>query len=645
MVELNLMNCKREDEILSKVEQDICKYIAENKDETYDDVLEKEYRWKVFYHFSEMRTSILNWYNFDHNASILEVGGGFGAITGMLCNRVKSVAVVEKSILKAEAIGMRYRNRDNLLVYAGNIEEIDFPNRFDYVIMDGAICSGENDTLPEKQLEQYVSMSKKWLKETGILLLAVDNYNGAKYQCGYPKPILGSINENGCEAMATKEQLEDIITNAGFSYLKFYYPFPDYRFAQEIFTDVRLPEGNVRSRILTYYVLSGMLLCDEYQFYENELEKGDIRSVCNSYLVECSRKRLCSDVEYVAVSTDRGKRHGFATIIGKNRVLKKPIYSEGKVYLKQSYNNILKIQDKGVHILPHIYQDDMLIMPVAKGPKLMERLFELALEGKEKFIHAIDKIYECIINSSDKTEKNGEIYLENGYIDMIPLNCFANQGEYYFFDQEFCEKNCALSYIMFRVLRYTYLTYPELDTYIKLEDMKERYGVRDKWESYLLKEDNFIWDNRQHKINHSFYEWISNGGIREPMAAVMDICGLYLAEGFDVQEKDENNVWAWAVRNYAGICIRNFTENRIKIRLQFTLGSPPGMQNQEIEICRWGQKGDKVYAPITIVSDEEIVANGLQFISFNTIGDLGKCDNGDLREFGFQLLNPQIILV
>ena len=184
MAELILMDGKKEEEILSEVDQDICRYIAENRDEIYDDILAKENRWKVFYHFSEMRTSILNWYDFGKNTSVLEVGGGFGAITGMLCSHVKNVTVVERLVRRAEAISLRYRNRENLTIYAGEAEKLDFLNQFDYVIITGSACNGENGILPERMLEQYVSMAKSWLNESGILLLAVDNFHGAKYKCG-----------------------------------------------------------------------------------------------------------------------------------------------------------------------------------------------------------------------------------------------------------------------------------------------------------------------------------------------------------------------------------------------------------------------------------------------------------------------------
>lgn len=645
MANLILSAYEGEEEILSEAEQDIYQYICCNKDENYDNVLAGESRWPIFFHLSEMRTSILNWYDFGENKAILEIGGGFGAITGMLCRRAKSVTVVEKSVKKAEAISIRYQNRNNLTVYGGNVEEINFKCKFDYVIITGAACDGWAGTMPEEQLYKYIKSARSWLKSSGILLLAVDNYNGARYQCGYPRPVCGSFHENGCEALITKKRLEEIITREGLTHIKFYYPFPDYKLAQEIYTDERLPEGSIKDRVLTYYVLPGMLDKNEYQLYEEEIQTGDIRNICNSYLVECSADNLNSMVDYVAVSTDRGKMHSFATVIdNKNQVTKSAVYEEGKKYLRESYDNILKIQGRGINIVPHNYQDGKLIMPLIRSPKLVDWLFFTAAENNIKFVQAIDKMRESIVKSSRNIEKNGKIYLENGYIDMIPLNCFIEEGEYYFFDQEFCEKNCSLDYIMFRVLRYTYLTYPNLEQYVSINDMKERYGLTDSWQAYRAKEDEFIWNNRQHGVNHSFYEWIGNGKINKPIVCLDEVCGLYLSEGFDVLEKNESNIWAWAIKEHAGVFIRNYRSRKIKVRISFWLGPPPGKELQTIGFYSWNESETKVKAPEMFEITEEIQAYETKYLNFKIYGQLVHCDNGDPRSFAFQLLNPRIIL-
>jgi hypothetical protein len=643
LTELIRAEYKEDREILSDVEQDIVQYIANNQDECYDDILAKENRWEVYYHLSETRTSILNWYDFEKKSSILEVGGGFGAITGMLCRRAKEVTVIEKSIRKAEAIAMRYRSRDNLTIYAGDVEKMRFGEQFDYVIITGAVCNGEGGA-PEKQLESYIQRAKVWLKKTGILLLAVDNINGAKFQCGYPKPVAGGINENGCEAMADREQLKRIASEAGFGNIKFYYPFPDYRVAQEIYTDTRLPQGNLKDRVLTYYVLPRTLYKNEYQFYQEKIEKGDIRDICNSYLLECSCEHVLSDAAYVSVSTDRGKQHSFSTVIGKNQVLKTAIYDEGREYLRKSYENILQIQKRGIHVVPLKYEDNRLIMPEMKGSQLARWLFETAVEDREKYIEAVDKLYRCILKSSDIEERGDKLYLKNGYIDMIPLNCFVEDDEYYFFDQEFCKKDCPVGYIMFRGLRYTYLTYPALESYVSLEEMKRRYGLQNEWQEYLLEEDAFIWDNRQHRVNHCFYKWVENQAPNRPIASIDGVCGLFTLKGFDVPESDGQNTWIWMIEEDARIYVKNYQNKKIKAVIMITFNPPPGKTGQVVRISGKTMPENEINAPASFRWKEEIEAEEMRELEIHVMGKLTRSDNGDLRSFALQLVNPQMTL-
>ena len=90
-----------------QVNQDIRAYIENHPDGDFSHVLAEDDRWQVFYHLSDMRTSILNWYEWKKDASILEVGGEFGALTGLLCEHAAHVTTVEYGLFKAEAICRR----------------------------------------------------------------------------------------------------------------------------------------------------------------------------------------------------------------------------------------------------------------------------------------------------------------------------------------------------------------------------------------------------------------------------------------------------------------------------------------------------------------------------------------------------------
>ena len=192
--------------------------------------------------------------------------------------------------------------------------------------------------------------------------------------------------------------------------------------------------------------------------------------------------------------------------------------------------------------------------------------------------------------------------------------------------------------------RCVYETDPELETYIGIEEMKERYQLKNSWQNSLHREDEFIWENRQHRVNHSFYRWIENAKISHPVIDIPEVCGVYLAENFDALERNQENCWSWAIGKYAGIYIRNYTDQEIRIGLKFSLGPPPGRQEQRVIICR-DDLETEVSVPTVFEYEEAVPANEICYLRFCTAGALSRCENGDLRSFAFQMLDPEIKLI
>jgi len=77
--------------------------------------------WPVFYHLSPLRENILNRYPFKRDATILEVGSGSGAITGLLCRRAKSVVSVELTKVRASINFERHKQYLDFKIYVGNL--------------------------------------------------------------------------------------------------------------------------------------------------------------------------------------------------------------------------------------------------------------------------------------------------------------------------------------------------------------------------------------------------------------------------------------------------------------------------------------------------------------------------------------------
>lgn len=124
---LNLQWYKNEDLYSDgEVEDFIIKIIAENRPEDYSNAVYEQFNWPIYYHLSPLRKNILNWYKFKPDSSVLEIGCGMGAITSVLCDECKDVTAVELSRKRATATLLRCREKENLEIIVGNLNDIEF---------------------------------------------------------------------------------------------------------------------------------------------------------------------------------------------------------------------------------------------------------------------------------------------------------------------------------------------------------------------------------------------------------------------------------------------------------------------------------------------------------------------------------------
>lgn len=521
----------------------IAEYIEKYGNITYDSVIAADDRWKIFYNLSELRTGLVTWYDFKPGCEVLEVGAGFGALTGALCRKCAKVSVVEKSLYRAEAIQKRYNDVENLDIYSGNIENIKFENKFDYILLVGILERQGNGTNEKKIYVEYLNNLSKLLKTDGKILVAVENRFGLRYFCGTPEPhtnrAFEGINKypNGTKGYSfSRQELMDILNLAGFSHNKFYYPLPDYKIPQLIYTDDYLPEKNLKERLIPYYRRSDTLVAYENELYDDIIDNNVFPFVANSFFVECNndlQAGLC-DVRYAAVSTDRGETRSYATSIhADSKVRKIPLYPEGIENARNLYNNIGDLKVHGIPVVEHIWMSNGLEMDYINQPTLSNYIKTIIMTDMEQFMVIIDELYQYILSSSEQVapEKNvllvsiqdsnnrdnnsNEVYLDWGpilrkaYIELIPLNCFYENGQFLFFDQEFVRDNYPAKYILFRAIHYIYCFTPNAEHYLHQKVLRDKYNFGDTWDYYLQEEHRFLYEVRNHEQYRQFYKWAS----------------------------------------------------------------------------------------------------------------------------------------
>lgn len=279
------------------VEQEILKiFQSKNQNKIVNEILTNNPSWPLRYHLSPIRENILNWYDFNSQDTILEIGAGCGAITGVLCNKLKKVVANELSELRAKIIAERFKNNKNLTVIAGNLSDIELKEKFNYVSLIGVLEYAGKYTHTKDPFINFLLQAKSYLKKDGTLIIAIENKFGLKYWAGCKEDHTGIYfdsvenypNYSGIRTFG-KHELTMLLNKVGFKKLNFYYPLPDYKLPTEIFSDQYLPtlEHNIKPGILPYtdYSQSREHLFDEKIVMDNIIDNKQFSFFSNSFLI------------------------------------------------------------------------------------------------------------------------------------------------------------------------------------------------------------------------------------------------------------------------------------------------------------------------------------------------------------------------
>ena len=105
----------------------------------------------------------------------------------MLCQKAGKVTSVELSRRRAEINFARNSEKENLTIMVGNLNDMTFPENFDYVVVNGVLEYAMSFTEGETPYETFLKEMGGYLKPEGKLLIAIENRLGLKYFAGAPE--------------------------------------------------------------------------------------------------------------------------------------------------------------------------------------------------------------------------------------------------------------------------------------------------------------------------------------------------------------------------------------------------------------------------------------------------------------------------
>ncbi len=274
--------------------EDVLLQIVQEKKNYEEEVLLDGNDWATLYHLSPIRENLLEWYNFGKEKSLLEIGAGCGAITGLFCRKLNRVVANDLSKKRSLINATRNREYDNLEIMVGNFEDIHIDEKFDYVTLIGVLEYSIYYIDSPDPFRDMLRKAKEYLKPGGTLIIAIENKNGIKYWSGAKEDHTwrlfdGIQGYDGVDKVRTfsQKELKKLILESGFPNCEFYYPLPDYKLPLMVFSDYYSPKQ---------YPISGNTPnydCDRYVFFNEErtmnelIQDGQFEYYANSFLVFC----------------------------------------------------------------------------------------------------------------------------------------------------------------------------------------------------------------------------------------------------------------------------------------------------------------------------------------------------------------------
>ena len=490
---MNLEKLYEDDDFESKLKDIIF------NDCDFSEVFKESDLYEYHYFLSHIRHNLFNWYPFKKQGKLLEIGSGYGQLTELFTKKVNHVVCIEDSETKAEIISKRAEDAE---VIISDFNNIDIDEKFDYIVLCNIFEYAKSFQNSENPYKDYLIYLRNFLKEDGVILIAISNRLGLKYFAGYREEhtnlyfagINGYDNINYVETFS-KTELEDLIVSSGFSNFKFFYPYPNHEFPFVINTDKFVNKIPFERR--SDYFDNRYDLFREDALNQLFARDGIAANFSNSFLVEIrnSKVKLPSDnIDFVKINSDRNEE--FQTITTIN--------SDGYAYKSSSSpecdNHIINMYEESKFSLGKInYLDCELIDNSIKYELLKEKSLETQIlesilqKDKRKFFRLLEDYYDALFYESFESqdyansqfleifrkESNAMFHChEKSNLDLSFSNIFIIEDEYVAIDYEWTfDFQIPLEYIFYRVLFYYTQSNILFNEFITIEEVFDYFDL------------------------------------------------------------------------------------------------------------------------------------------------------------------------
>lgn len=272
------------------VEDELLQIVKECDD--YDEIVARTNDFSIFYHLSKERECIVAPMDIGRDDVVLEIGAGCGAITGALAGCAAQVDCIELSPRRALINAYKNHTCDNVEIFVGNYQDVMLTKKYDVITLIGVFEYAVQYFHTCSPYEDFLLDVLGKLKKNGRLYIAIENRLGGKYFSGCVEDHAGIMYEGitgypkytNAKTFSYYEWLE-LLAKCGVDNYRFMYPYPDYKFPRQIFSDTFLPDKETFKMASSNYVGKRANVFQESAFFKSLVLKHEFKIFANSYLL------------------------------------------------------------------------------------------------------------------------------------------------------------------------------------------------------------------------------------------------------------------------------------------------------------------------------------------------------------------------
>lgn len=443
----------------------------------------------------KLEKNVLQWYPMEKNLDTLQIGYIDAELVKQLCDKTRNVTILVQNEEEKQKI-LQNSKRDNLKVKVVQDFENYSDNEYDYVTLIGTLKTFENkiEVKAYRRLEFFLKLAKKLCKESGKIILVLDNKYGMKSWT----TLKANKNIICNQTYALSQKLINrLLEEQNLTEYKYYYVLPDYKATNAIFTDEYLPNLESINRNFLYGEEEFENFNQTEAFIELlKEERQSFKFFANSYFVEIGKSKLePNGIQFVSYTNIRKEKYKIQTIIYEDRVEKTYANDMAKEHIQTIHKNIDIMNQKNIKTLDR-YENDKIISKYIKNFDSYDKILIELLENKKEaeFFETITNYKNTLLEKLEEVDYNSikennvftkyevnvdeEIiqklhFVKYGLWDLIFHNAFYINEEIYFYDQEWFDYNVPIEFIIYRAIAY----FPIAHSYIRTNELYERLGL------------------------------------------------------------------------------------------------------------------------------------------------------------------------